>query len=541
MPDTVQQMMDPDDASLKPSSVESAMIMTQQEDFSRSDLSTEAAEARTVASSAAEVLITTLVCPLCSRPLQIARSVPCGNSICDECWDAAPLDGEMKQCPFTNCVKGRHWVKTSHDYTLSKIWNLILGQAGGALSSTNSSNLTSALRIFQDVVKSALLGPREHLAKVVDSCSSLEDDDYQKRLSGFRREDSIPVALLSNILSELDCQICYSLLYDPLTTPCGHTFCRTCLLRAIDHSPLCPTCRSPMPPPFANIFHAPRNERLSNLFLTFWPEQWVDRKNTITEDNDPFTEFFQSEDATRIGPGITVPIFVCTLSFPYMPTFLHIFEPRYKLMIRRCMESDHRFGICLPKSETRETNPGEDSECPTSQYGTILRIHNVQYLEDGRSLVETHGEDRYRLERWGIRDGYMVGRVELLADDGTDGDTEDAEISSLYSASALGIDLSEDESDLSVEDLLKEATEFIDQLRKGSAPWLLQRVELTHGEVPRDPTVFAFWVASLIPVDEDEKYLLLKARGVRTRLRIVIHWIRKLQTQWWFNGGCLVM
>ena len=30
----------------------------------------------------------------------------------------------------------------------------------------------------------------------------------------------------------------------PVTTPCGHTFCRRCLDRALDHSPTCPMCKS---------------------------------------------------------------------------------------------------------------------------------------------------------------------------------------------------------------------------------------------------------------------------------------------------------
>jgi Lon protease-like protein len=237
-----------------------------------------------------------------------------------------------------------------------------------------------------------------------------------------------------------------------------------------------------------------------------------------------------------------MPIFVCTLAFPYMPTFLHIFEPRYKLMIRRCVESgDGRFGIVLPSLPTASQSVGEAQGCPSATYGTVLRINSVQYLEDGRSLLETTGEDRFRLERWGSRDGYMVGRVELLPDDGTDGDSEEELDSSLFAASDLGFQLSPQDDALDVQGLLQEATHFIRKLRQGSAPWVLQHLEITHGEVPDDPSVFAFWVASLIPVHEEEKYLLLKARGVRTRLRIVLHWVRKLQNQLWFHGTCAVM
>ncbi|KAH3843222.1 hypothetical protein DPMN_116733 [Dreissena polymorpha] len=43
-----------------------------------------------------------------------------------------------------------------------------------------------------------------------------------------------------------------------------------------------------------------------------------------------------------------IPIFVCTLGFPNVPCPLHIFEPRYRLMVRQCMESGRRqFGMCI--------------------------------------------------------------------------------------------------------------------------------------------------------------------------------------------------
>ena len=45
---------------------------------------------------------------------------------------------------------------------------------------------------------------------------------------------------------ELECVLCLKLFHEPITTPCGHTFCRACLFRALDHSQGCPLCRSPV-------------------------------------------------------------------------------------------------------------------------------------------------------------------------------------------------------------------------------------------------------------------------------------------------------
>lgn len=39
--------------------------------------------------------------------------------------------------------------------------------------------------------------------------------------------------------------MCFSprLFYEPVTTPCGHTFCLQCLKRCLDHNPKCPLCK----------------------------------------------------------------------------------------------------------------------------------------------------------------------------------------------------------------------------------------------------------------------------------------------------------
>lgn len=43
-----------------------------------------------------------------------------------------------------------------------------------------------------------------------------------------------------------------------------------------------------------------------------------------------------------------IPIFVCTMSFPGLVCPLHVFEPRYRLMMRRCQETGTKmFGMCM--------------------------------------------------------------------------------------------------------------------------------------------------------------------------------------------------
>jgi len=43
---------------------------------------------------------------------------------------------------------------------------------------------------------------------------------------------------------DLECSLCSNLLFEPVTTPCGHSFCRDCFARTQDHSNKCPLCRT---------------------------------------------------------------------------------------------------------------------------------------------------------------------------------------------------------------------------------------------------------------------------------------------------------
>lgn len=88
---------------------------------------------------------------------------------------------------------------------------------------------------------------------------------------------------------------------------------------------------------------------------------------------------------------------------------------------------------------------------------------------------------------------------------------------------------------------------FIDQLRSGSAPWLLQRLNNTYGTMPTDPSEFSYWMAlasrivpgctgtdgQVMPIDEYEKARLLPIRSPRLRLKLIVHWVESLRSSWW--------
>lgn len=254
--------------------------------------------------------------------------------------------------------------------------------------------------------------------------------------------------LVQDLLSELECQVCTLLFFEPVTTPCGHTFCKNCLLRSLDHSDKCPLCRADFPG-FAFFQEHPINHAINRLLVELFSELYLERKAVSEE---------------LVDSSLNTPLFVCTLAFPSIPTFLHVFEPRYRLMMRRAMERDRRFGMVLPS----RNNGG------VHEYGTMLEIRNMQLLQDGRSMVETMGVGRFKVLEHGTLDGYTVGRIQVIEDITPEQEAE-LERAALRSA---GQSEGGQGPEVSTEELMRTCREFVEVLRSGSTPWILQRLNV---------------------------------------------------------------
>ncbi|HEX8691181.1 MAG TPA: LON peptidase substrate-binding domain-containing protein [Longimicrobium sp.] len=103
--------------------------------------------------------------------------------------------------------------------------------------------------------------------------------------------------------------------------------------------------------------------------------------------------------------------------FPGAPLPLHIFEPRYRQMVARCVEGDGRFGLLYHDPDRHgpfQMEPG--------RVGTVAEIFKFQPLPDGRSLILCRGRERFRVED-GIESGTpyyeaLVGPYEDEPEDG---------------------------------------------------------------------------------------------------------------------------
>lgn len=103
-----------------------------------------------------------------------------------------------------------------------------------------------------------------------------------------------------------------------------------------------------------------------------------------------------------------LPLFpIETVLFPYAPMQIHVFEPRYREMMRTCIEHDRPFGIVLLRSGNVVGGPAEPY-----MVGTAVRIVQVHTYEDGRLDVQVQGERRFRIRRIDDSRPYLVGEVE---------------------------------------------------------------------------------------------------------------------------------
>jgi len=462
----------------------------------------------------ARAIIKLIQCSQCSYLLCEPMTLPCGNSLCKPCLPSRykrehvtyPLDegrSEALICPFTDCGLEHSLGDCSIDVTLSKLMGIVqeciatykTDEKLGRLVATYTSADMGQLNYDSDDVSYKPIDPESSDAVHTFDTAVLEN-------------------LKEAIRTELECQVCYQIMLDPLTTSCGHTFCRKCIARVLDHSNLCPMCRRrlPMTP---GVQAEPSNKRITHVLQALLPDLLAARQAAADQ------EEVIDEDAN-------LPLFPCTLAYPHMPTFLHIFEPRYRLMVRRAVEGgSRRFGMLMNNHSGHAQ--GALGRVHFVQYGTILHIERMEMFPDGRSLIQTRGLSRFRVLETSLLDGYLVGRVQRVDDIPLPEEEalEARETSGDQPASSEGPSAQLD--CMSTQRLLEYGLQFVEEARSRSARWLHQRVLAAYGQPPTDPAIFPYWLASVLPIAEEEKYLLLPATSVRERLKITAGWIQRLE------------
>ncbi len=114
--------------------------------------------------------------------------------------------------------------------------------------------------------------------------------------------------------------------------------------------------------------------------------------------------------------SVEIPLFpLSVVLFPHMPLPLHVFEERYREMMRDCREAGTGFGIVAIR-EGHETRAGASPHA----VGTLAQLRSLEELEDGRFNILVVGKTRYRIRAVSRRKSYLTAVVDYLEDTATD-------------------------------------------------------------------------------------------------------------------------
>lgn len=166
---------------------------------------------------------------------------------------------------------------------------------------------------------------------------------------------------------------------------------------------------------------------------------------------------------------------------PRMQLPLHIFEPRYKLMISRCLDEKIEFGMILA-----ENNSVATMGCTAE----ILR--KTKDYSDGRMDIVTEGRVAFRLTDLLHEQEYYEGIVE-------------------YTNEELGILDPAKERQLVV---AFEQSQVLLFGRPWSDPW------------PLEPSTLAYRMAVMVPMEVENRQALLQAKTEQERRELVLEWLQ---------------
>jgi uncharacterized protein len=110
----------------------------------------------------------------------------------------------------------------------------------------------------------------------------------------------------------------------------------------------------------------------------------------------------------------SLPLFpLGTVLFPGLVLPLHIFEERYKQLIRDLLEETEprRFGVIAIRSG-RET--GVDGISSLHEVGCTATVREIAEVSDGQFDIVTVGTDRFRVRSLSEAQPYLTGAVEML-------------------------------------------------------------------------------------------------------------------------------
>lgn len=178
---------------------------------------------------------------------------------------------------------------------------------------------------------------------------------------------------------------------------------------------------------------------------------------------------------------------------PGMPLPLHVFEERYRTLVKRCLEHETPFGVTL--IERGGEVGGGDTRFGI---GCLARIVDAHRFTDGRFAIVAVGTERIKVAAWLEDDPYPQAETVPWPDEG-----------GAITAGAVEM----------VRAACKRALALAAEIGVGAAP--------ATTELSDDPEILAWQVAAGAPLASLDRLRLLAAPGVGERLDLAAVQLRE--------------
>merc|ERR1719282_2123586 len=276
----------------------------------------------------------------------------------------------------------------------------------------------------------------------------------------------------------LECTLCLRVYFQPVTTSCGHTFCKSCLERNYVYSTKCPLCRTDLPVD-------PRTQHptipLQKLIMRCYPEEYRERC------------LEHSREMDVLKGQLPVMLAENYLPFPGEELIIVVEELRYRLMVNRLlterMEKERNFCILPYSSEGH-------GQYSVYSIGCKVQILNHQQLDDGAYELHLLGLERVELRSRTLVNGYWCAEVKQRNDITPKGE----------------------EDILRMGMAVKALTRKYEKLQQS-----FSLTDLPKCETPSDWAHFVFSLAGSLPLTFDWKLRLMRTDEVSDRIQTLLH------------------